>query len=112
MFRQKIGSIAIVLLAAGGLLLAVDADSRNVETLRGACLQIGVFMALLWLAEPQLRTLPAWLLPAVVVLPLLLIARPRLFPLGLVAVVVLWFMRPRRRERQGESLHGTRPTNR
>src|SRR5438105_4251338 len=107
MFRQKIGWIAIVLLVAGGLLLAVDVESRNVETLRGACLQIGVFMALLWLAEPQLRTLPVWLLPAVVVLPLLLIARPRLFPVGLAAVVILWFMRPRRR---GESVRGTRST--
>jgi hypothetical protein len=112
MFRRKIGLIAIVLLAVGGLLLAVDADSRKLETLRGACLQIGVFMALLWLAEPQLRTLPVWLLPAVVVLPLLLIARPRLFPLGLAAMVVLWFMRPRHRERRGESVRGTRPTNR
>src|SRR3954454_13421906 len=98
MFRRKIGLVAIVLLTIGTLLLAVDTETWNVESFRGACLQIGVFMALLWLAEPQLRTLPIWLPVGIVVLPVLLIARPRLLPMGLAAVAVLWMMRPKHRE--------------
>ena len=109
MFRRKIGYIAIGLLTVGGLLLMVDADSRNVEGLRSACLHIGVFMALVWLAEPQLRSLPLWLPIAIVGLPLLLFTRPRMLPLGLAGVALLWIMRPKRRE---GDVHGSEPAHR
>jgi hypothetical protein len=96
MFRRKVGLIAIGLLAVGGLLLLVRADGATIEGLRGACLSVGVGMALLWLAEPQLRQVPFWLPISIAIVTGVLMFRPKLIPLGLAAVAVLWLIRPRR----------------
>jgi hypothetical protein len=96
MFRRKVGLIAIGLLAVGGVLLLVRADGTTIEGLRGACLSVGVGMALLWLAEPQLQQVPFWLPISIAVVTGVLMFRPKLIPLGLAAVAVLWLIRPRR----------------
>jgi hypothetical protein len=96
MFRRKVGLIAIGLLSVGSLLFLVPSDGRNVDALRGACLSIGIGMALFWLAEPQLRKLRFWLPITIGVVVVILIARPKLIPLGLAAVAILWLIRPRR----------------
>lgn len=91
--RPAIGLIAILLLVIGGVLLLFNFESG--EQIGGPCLRIGILMVLVWMAEPQLRRLPPWLPIAVIVMAIVLAWRPRLFPLGLLIVVVLWFLRPR-----------------
>jgi hypothetical protein len=98
MFRRKVGLIALSLLSIGGILWFVPFEGHNLQAIRGACQSIGIGMSLLWLAEPQLKRMPFWLPITIVVIVAVLIARPKLIPLGFAAIVILWLIRPRRRE--------------
>ena len=96
--RPAVGLIAIVLLVAGSVALAIGAESM--QAFAAASIRVGVVMSLVWLAMPQLERLPRWLPIAVVALAVVLAIRPRLFPLGLVVVLLLWFLRPRNHQRR------------
>ena len=91
--RPAIGLIAILLLVIGGVLLLFNLDSG--QQIGGPCLRVGILLTLVWFAEPQLRRLPPWLPIAVIVLAIVLAWRPKLFPIGLLIVAALWFLRPR-----------------
>ncbi|MCC7084130.1 MAG: hypothetical protein IT427_03875 [Pirellulales bacterium] len=92
--RSAVGSIAIALLVIGGAAIAFGIGDG--AQFGGPCLRVGVLMALVWLAHPQLRQMPPWLPIAAIALALVLAFRPKLFPIGLIIVVALWFLRPRR----------------
>ena len=92
MHRPTIGLIAIVLLVVG---LATYGQSD--QTLSSACLRVGVVMAILWFAHPQLSNLPRWAVAAGGV-GLFVVARwPRLLVIALPLAVILWLLRPRPR---------------
>ena len=92
MHRPTIGLIAVVLLIAGFVLRgATD------EGLSAACFRIGVVMALVWLAHPQLENMPRWLVFALCATALVVMRWPRLLVLALPVAVVLWLLRPRPR---------------
>jgi hypothetical protein len=60
MQRHILGIVAIVVLAVGAVTYGGD-DAA----VAGTCLRIGAVLALLWLAMPQLRDVPVWILGAV-----------------------------------------------
>lgn len=97
MRRHSIGVLAVILLVAGAVMLLGDADQRE-EVAGAVCLRMGVLLALTWLAEPQLRRLPAWLPLALLCISLVVAIRPRLLPFAIIAVVLLWLLRPRMRQ--------------
>jgi hypothetical protein len=95
MHRPTVGLIAIVLLAVG---LATYHQAE--DTLSAACLRVGVVMAILWFAEPQLKNVPRWLAVGGVVGLLVALRWPRLLVVALPLAVVLWILRPRERSGQ------------
>lgn len=104
--RHTIGAIALALLAAGAvLLLAFDG---NVADMYGKMsLRVGMTLGVAWLAFPQIMQLSAYcspkLLLALAVGGVVVIARPKAFPIvalliGVVAVLefVGWLLKPLR----------------
>ena len=96
MHRPTAGWLAILLSAAGAVLVFGNFGRTELESFGGACLHIGILLGLLWLAEPQLRTLPAWLVVGVIASAVVLVVRPRLFPVVFVIMLAMWFLYPRK----------------
>ena len=95
MHRPTVGLIALVLLigAAGCYLFGWANDA-----LYGAFWRVGVVLALLWLALPELLRVRSKLLFGVfLAIMLVAVLRPRLLPLALVLCVVYAVLRPRHR---------------
>ncbi len=101
--RWRIGAIALLLLGLAAYLAwqenyAPQGDNQPAQWL-AAAIRVGVIMALLWLAWPDLRKLSPWLLGLLtVILPitLIVIAKwPRYLPAVLIGCVVLYILRPR-----------------
>ncbi len=97
MHRPTAGWLAILLTAAGVVLVFGNFGRNELESLGAACLHIGILLGLLWLAEPQLRNLPAWLVVGVIASAVILVVRPRLFPIAFVVMLAMWFLYPRKR---------------
>jgi hypothetical protein len=95
MHRPTVGLIAIVLLVAG---LATRGASD--ETLSAALLRVGLVMAILWFAHPQIKNLPKWWV-AVGAAALFLVTRfPKLLVVIIPIAAVLYFLGPRAPRRE------------
>jgi hypothetical protein len=90
MHRPTVALIAIVLLAIG--LFTFNSDSQGLSQ---ACLRVGMIMATLWFAQPQLQTLPGWLVAMTVVVLLVAARWPRLLVIAIPIAVILWLLGPR-----------------
>lgn len=99
MMRAKIGILAAVLFALA-LVLALWPTESLQQNWIGALIRVGLVLAAVWLALPQLRMLPPWLLGAAFVLLIILARWPRYFLLGVIVVVVLAIVQPRRAARR------------
>ncbi|MGE0607986.1 MAG: hypothetical protein AB7O62_12900 [Pirellulales bacterium] len=97
MHRPTIGAIAVLLLGTAAVLW-LGSWGADVAGLMSASFRIGSVMAVLWLAEPQLRKFPAWVFPAVcvmLVLAVLFRRQPMLFVVALVILAAAVIVRPR-----------------
>jgi hypothetical protein len=90
MQRHILGIVTIIVLAVGVVKYAGD-DAA----VAGACLRIGAVLGLLWLAMPQLRDVPVWILGAVGVVLLVVLRWPKLLWAVLPIAIALWLLRPR-----------------
>ena len=90
MHRPTIALIAVVLLAVG-LALRNQPD----DTFGAASLRVGMVMAILWFAQPQLKNLPKWLVIAGAVGLFIAMRFPKLLLFALPVAAVLWLLRPR-----------------
>lgn len=106
--RWRIGAIALLLLSLAGYLgwqefFGQQPDNQPDQWL-GAFVRMGLIMGAVWLAWPDLRQLPPWLLGLFMVLlpiTLIVIARwPRYLPWILVGGTVLYVLRPRGGQRR------------
>ena len=91
--RPTVGVIA-ALLIVGAIVLWIWAPlGSNNEVSLSACVRVGLVMAALWLALPQLERIPNWLMKAALFVALLLVSfkQPRVLVLagGIYLVVVL-----------------------
>jgi hypothetical protein len=91
--RPTIGLLAVVLLIAGAVLR--DPSNETVSATGGACLRVGILMAIWWFAYPQLRHLPGWLVGACLVSFLFVMRWPRLLLVAIPLLAILWFLGPR-----------------
>ena len=92
MHRPTIGLIAIVLLVAGFATRGASDDA-----LSAALLRVGLVMAILWFAHPQIKNLPKWWV-AIGVATLFLVTRfPKLLMVIIPIAAILWFLGPRAR---------------
>ncbi len=96
--HHMIGAMSLVLLLLGVAVWWHPLPWPWYESLKAACFRLGPFLAVLWLAYPQVRKLPVWLLWTVPVLVALLVLRPRWFLLALPIVVLLAILQPRKRK--------------
>ncbi len=101
MHRPTIGLIAVILLAIPLLFRA-----QIEETVAGACLRVGIVMAILWFAQPQLRGFPRWLVFAGGGALLLVMRWPKLIVLALPVLLILWFLRPRAKRGKAPAMPG------
>lgn len=95
--RGKIGVLAIVLLAAAGALLLGYLGPDVAETWAGALVRVGLVLAAAWLALPQLRGVPPWMIALALALLVILARWPRYFFVALIAAAVLAIFRPKTR---------------
>jgi hypothetical protein len=90
MHRPTVALIAVVLLAIG--FFTSSSDSQGLSQ---ACLRIGMIMAILWFAQPQLQNLPGWLVATTVVILLVAARWPRLLVIAIPIAAILWLLGPR-----------------
>ena len=63
--------------------------------LMSACARLGPCMAVLWIAYPDVKRLPAWLWPTIPLLLAILAYKPRLFLIALPIVILMLIVRPK-----------------
>ncbi len=97
MRRHAIGVIALILLFGALVLWIWPLQHAWHAPLFAACCRLGPFMAVLWVAYPEVRRLPAWLLPTIPLLAVILAYRPRWFFVALPIVIALAILRPKAR---------------
>lgn len=96
MQRHAVGVTAIVLIALG---VWTYGDSESAVS--GICLRIGAVLIFLWLALPQLQSVPSWLIGVLGVSLLVIMRWPKLLLAAVPLAAVLWFLRPRPHRRTG-----------
>ncbi|HEV3343752.1 MAG TPA: hypothetical protein VG125_25490 [Pirellulales bacterium] len=95
MHRPTVGLIALVLLAGGASCYLLGWGSAALES---AFWRVGVVLALVWLALPELlRVRNKFLLAAFLAVVLVAALKPRLLPFALLFCVLYAILRPRRR---------------
>ncbi len=100
MRRQAIAVIAVILLLAAAALLIWPLEANWYQGVLAACCRLGPFMAVLWLAYPEVERLPRWLLGAVPLLMVILAIRPKWFLIALPIVIALAILSPKKTPRQ------------
>jgi hypothetical protein len=97
MHRPTVALIAILLLAGAAYYrffppLPEDSVGAGLEA---ACVRLGIVMAALWLALPQLARFPWWigLGALILVIAAVLASRPKLFLYAIPILVALWITR-------------------
>ncbi len=95
MRRHAIGIIAIVLLLGAGALWIWPLEGTWYLPLKSACTRLGPCMAVLWLAYPEVKRLPAWLLPTIPLLIVILAVKPKWFLIALPIVILMVIIRPK-----------------
>jgi hypothetical protein len=100
--RWRIGAAAVILLGLAGYLAwseSSGAADHQPDQWLAAALRVGLVMAAVWVAWPDLRRMSPWFLGLFTVLlpiTLIVIARwPRYLPAFLVGGVILYLLRPR-----------------
>ena len=90
MHRPSLGIISLVLIVGGAVLMA---RPPNGDPYLGAVsVRAGLVLGALWLALPNIRRAPRWLLYAVGVVAVVLILRPRLVLYSLPVAAVVAFL--------------------
>ena len=95
MRRHAIGIIALVLLAAAGVLWLWPNEDNTLLGLEAACWRVGALMGVLWVAYSDVQRIPAWILGVVPPLIVLLAWRPRLFLVVAPIILAIAILRPR-----------------
>jgi len=96
--RTKIGVIAVAcLLIAAGFYVAGSEATIRVPEMQGALFKVGLVMAAIWLAYPNLKRLPAWLAVSGCVGAILIAVHRRLALFVIPLLILAWFLRPRNR---------------
>ncbi len=95
MRRRIIGILAIVSLAVTVVLSLMPAG-HGYEGIEPFTSRLGAVMAVWWLAYPDLRRLPPWMLVGILIMLVLMMWRPGKFLLLFIPVlIVLAILRPR-----------------
>jgi hypothetical protein len=102
--RHTIGIIAVVLLLGAVALGIWPLETAWHGPLWAACCRLGPCLGALWLAYPQVKRLPAWLVVGITLLVVLLAVKPRWFravlPIAIPILIILAILKPRSSSRR------------
>ncbi|MEW4451455.1 hypothetical protein AB1L30_02105 [Bremerella sp. JC817] len=93
--RSQIGIVALLTLGLAGGMWLLGGETSNLGPFQAALLRIGVVMAVVWLAFPQISKLPIWLATIGIgsVLAILVLKKAAIIVIPLL--ILIWFLRPR-----------------
>jgi hypothetical protein len=95
--RAAIGVFAILLLAFG--IFGHNLSDEALVGAAGACLRVGIVMAIWWLAYPQAQRLPLWLVVTSAIALFVVLRWPKLLLVVIPLLAILWFLGPRARRK-------------
>jgi hypothetical protein len=99
MNRTLLGLCAVMLLGTGGGMLLAGTDDSTSTSFAAGCLRVGLVLAAMWLALPQLSRIltrtPRWLLVALGIGAVVIVVRPILALIVLPALAALWILAPK-----------------
>jgi len=107
MQRATIGAISLTLFVVALVLWVTDPSSS--AGLGPACVRVGILLAVVWLAHPQLVTLPRWLTITIVGALAVVCWKPKALLFALPVLVILAVMRPRWGGKAGRNSSSSRP---
>lgn len=99
MHRPTVGILAVVVLVLGALLSLLGSGDDS-QAWGAGLLRVGLALAALWLALPELMRFPRWMLISVAVLLVVLARWPKQFFVALAVAVAFAILRPRMRAPQ------------
>jgi hypothetical protein len=99
MHRPTVGVLAIVVLLLGAILSLVGVGDEA-QAWGAGLVRVGLALGALWLALPELKRLPRWVLVAAAVLLVVLARFPKQFFVAIVVAVAFAILRPRVRAAQ------------
>lgn len=119
MRRHILGILALLFLVGGVAFWIWPPRPGSMEFLHGTCIKVGLVLAAIWAAYPQLVRLPGWVFGAIVAGMVMLAVRPKVTGTVLIAalrysvylvplLVILWLLRPRagKNDRSGKGPTG------
>jgi len=94
MHRPTVGILALAVLGLGAVLSLLGTED-GYQAWGSGLLRVGLALGALWLALPELKRLPVWMLISVAVLLVVLARWPKQFFVALVVAVAFAILRPR-----------------
>lgn len=95
MFRTKVGILAIFLLAVGIALAFYPDGGAEAAAWASGSRRVGLVLAVLWLALPDLQRLPPWYAGVTVAVLIVLVRFPRFLIGAIIVGIMLLLLRPR-----------------
>lgn len=95
MFRIKVGILAIALLTLAQVLRFGPWEGDNVQLWAAGCQRVGLVLAVLWLALPELQRLSPWYAAAAVGVLIVLVRFPKYFVGAAIVAGLVLLLRPR-----------------
>ncbi len=108
MHRPTAGILAIVLLTVG-IGLSIGSESEIWQHFGGSCWKFGVLVGLIWFAHPQLKKMPLWLPPMLLISLLIGLRWPKMLLWLLLAAVILYVIDPKKRRWPTSGRESTKP---
>jgi len=94
--RTVIGIVAALLLSGAVALFFFPPQSAGMQQLKAACWRLGPVLFVWWLAYPQAKHLPAWLLGVIPLLVIILAVRPKWIVIAIPILIVFFLLKKRR----------------
>src|ERR1700753_2187299 len=94
MRRHLLGIIALLLMVLGlGGYFHITGSIVEKSNASAVLFRAGLLLGALWLALPQLATIPPWIMGAVLVGGIIIILQPKLLIIVAIALVVAWVLK-------------------
>jgi hypothetical protein len=94
--RPLVGLSALLLLAIGAALYILRPTFIDGNAIPAICIRVGLLLAVLWLAIPDLGKIPRWLWMNILLTAVVVAWRPPAALLVVPALFASWLLRPKR----------------
>jgi hypothetical protein len=91
--RWLLGVLALLMLAAGAIIVYAEPWGGEAKPMGAACLRVGIVLAAAWLALPELVQIPKWMFVSLLVAVVIVVWRPPTVVIVAPALLLLWALR-------------------